>query len=180
MIRVAVITLSDGVAAGTRQDRSGGELVRKANEIGWSVEDRRIIPDDVQAISALLVALSSSGAVDVILTTGGTGLSPRDVTPEATKTIADREIEGFGELMRSEGAKHTLFAALSRSGAYTRKQVLILNFPGSPKGALESLDAVAELNPHAVDLLHGRTEHDDAKQNKASSNAKQSNAKPSA
>ena len=164
MIRVAVVTISDGVAAGTREDRSGVELVGKAGEIGWKVQDRRIVPDDVQAISTLLVALSSSGAVDVILTTGGTGLSLRDVTPEATKAIADREIQGFGERMRSEGAKHTLFAALSRSGAYTRREVLILNFPGSPKGALESLEAVAELIPHAVDLLHGRTEHDDAKQ----------------
>ncbi len=167
MIRVAVVTISDGVAAGTREDRSGAELARKAEELGWKVGDRRVVPDDVQAISTLLVALASSGVVDVILTTGGTGLSPRDVTPEATKAIADREVEGFGELMRSEGAKHTLFAALSRSGAYTRKEVLILNFPGSPKGALESLEAVAELIPHAVDLLHGRTEHDDAKQSRA-------------
>jgi molybdenum cofactor synthesis domain-containing protein len=163
MIRVVVITISDGVAAGTRADLSGAELVRKAGEVGWNVEDSRIVPDDVQAISALLVALSSSGAVDVILTTGGTGLSPRDVTPEATKAVADREVEGFGELMRSQGAKRTLYAALSRSGAYTCKDVLIVNFPGSPKGALESLEAVVELIPHAVDLLHGRTEHHNAK-----------------
>jgi molybdenum cofactor synthesis domain-containing protein len=101
--------------------------------------------------------------VDVILTTGGTGLGPRDVTPEATKAVADRDVPGFGELMRLEGAKHTPLAALSRSGAYTRGEVLILNFPGSPKGALESLEAVAGLIPHAVDLLHGRTEHLHAK-----------------
>jgi molybdopterin adenylyltransferase len=167
MIRVAVVTISDGVAAGTREDRSGVELLRKVGELDWVVEDRRVVPDDVHAISTLLTALASSGVVDVILTTGGTGLGPRDVTPEATKAIADREVAGFGELMRSEGAKHTPRAALSRSGAYTRKEVLILNFPGSPKGALESLEAVAGLIPHAVDLLHGRTEHDNAKQSKA-------------
>ena len=167
MIRVAVVTISDGVAAGTREDRSGAELLHQAGALGWKVEDRRVVSDDVPAISALLVALASSGAVDVILTTGGTGLGPRDVTPEATRAIADREVAGFGERMRSEGAKHTVRAALSRSGAYTRGEVLILNFPGSPKGALESLEAVAGLIPHAVDLLHGRTEHDNAKQSKA-------------
>ena len=163
MIRVAVVTISDGVAAGTREDQSGAELLHQAGVSGWKVEDRRVVPDDVHAISTLLVALASSGAIDVILTTGGTGLGPRDVTPEATKAIADRDIPGFGERMRSEGAKHTPRAALSRSGAYTRGEVLILNFPGSPKGALESLEAVAELIPHAVDLLHGRTEHHHAK-----------------
>jgi len=159
MIRAAIVTISDGVTAGSREDRSGAELVRRTSELGWKVEDRRVAPDDAHAISTLLTALASSGAIDVILTTGGTGLGPRDVTPEATKAIADREVPGFGELMRSEGAKYTALAALSRSGAYTRAQVLILNFPGSPKGALESLEAVAALIPHAVDLLHGRTEH---------------------
>jgi molybdenum cofactor synthesis domain-containing protein len=159
MIRVAVVTISDGVAAGTREDRSGAVIVDKVAELGWKVEDRGAVADEVPAISALLVALASSGAIDVILTTGGTGLGPRDVTPEATWAIADREVPGFGELMRSVGAKHTIRAALSRSGGYTRGAVLILNFPGSPKGALESLEAVAGLIPHAVDLLHGRTEH---------------------
>jgi len=103
--------------------------------------------------------LTETGDVDVILTTGGTGLAPRDVTPEATRLIADREAPGFGELMRAEGLKTTRFAALSRSGAYLRGSVLILNLPGSPRGAVESLIAVADLIPHAADLLHGRTEH---------------------
>jgi molybdenum cofactor synthesis domain-containing protein len=118
-----------------------------------------VVPDDAGAISPLLIALASSGAIDVILTTGGTGLGPRDVTPEATQAVSHRTVPGFGELMRSEGAKHTFRAALSRSGAYARGAVLIVNLPGSPKGALESLDAVAALIPHAVDLLHGHTEH---------------------
>jgi molybdenum cofactor synthesis domain-containing protein len=159
MIRVAVVTISDGVSSGTREDRSGAELARRSTELGWKVHDRHVVPDDAAAICALLIALASSRGVDVILTTGGTGLGPRDVTPEATKAIADRDVPGFGERMRSEGAKHTIRAALSRSGAYTRAEVLILNFPGSPKGALESLEAVAALIPHAVDLLHGHTEH---------------------
>jgi len=159
MIRVAVVTISDGVAAGTREDRSGAELVRRATELGWSVDDRRVVSDDGNAIAPLLIALASSGTIDVIVTTGGTGLGPRDVTPEATRGVADREVPGLGELMRAEGLKHTPMAVLSRSGAYTRGGVLILNLPGSPKGAVESLDAVAKLIPHAVDLLHGRTEH---------------------
>ncbi len=168
-IKVAVVTISDGVAAGTRDDRSGADLARQSAELGWKVEDRRVVADDVHGISTLLTALVASNAIDVILTTGGTGLGPRDVTPEAVRAIADRDVPGFGELMRSEGAKHTLRAALSRSGAYTRGAVLILTFPGSPKGALESLEAVARLIPHAVDLLHGRTEH----------HARPSNAQPS-
>ncbi len=159
MIRTAIVVISDGVTAGTREDTSGAELARRAAELGWSVAERRVVPDDSGAISPLLIALASSGAIDVVLTTGGTGLGPRDVTPEATHAIAHRAVPGFGELMRLEGAKHTPRAALSRSGAYTRGAVLIVNLPGSPKGALESLDAVAALIPHAVDLLHGRTEH---------------------
>ena len=159
MIRIAVVVISDGVTAGTREDQSGAELVRRAGELGWTVDDRRVVPDDAGAISPLLIALASSGAIDVILTTGGTGLGPRDVTPEATQAVAHRAVPGFGELMRLEGAKHTFRAALSRSGAYARGAVLMVNLPGSPKGALESLDAVAALIPHAVDLLHGRTEH---------------------
>ncbi len=97
--------------------------------------------------------------MDVILTTGGTGVALRDVTPEATAAVSDRKIEGFGELMRLKGMEKTKFAHLSRGGAFTRGAVLIVNLPGSPKGAVESLEAVAGLIPHVVDLLHGRTEH---------------------
>ena len=156
MIRVAVVTISDSVAAGTREDRSGAALVQKSSEFGWELAHTKVVSDDRERISAVLTALSQ---VDVILTTGGTGVALRDVTPEATAAVSDRKIDGFGELMRLKGMEKTKFAHLSRGGAFTRGEVLIVNLPGSPKGAVESLDAVAGLIPHVVDLLHGRTEH---------------------
>jgi molybdenum cofactor synthesis domain-containing protein len=159
VIRAAILTISDSVVAGTREDRSGPALEGKALELGWTVVKKLTLADVGEHISAALRDLADSGDVEIILTTGGTGLAPRDVTPEATKRIADREIPGFGELMRSEGLKTTQFAPLSRGGGATRGGTLILNLPGSPKGAVESLTAVAHLVPHAVDLLHGRTEH---------------------
>jgi molybdenum cofactor synthesis domain-containing protein len=159
VIRVAIVTVSDSAVAGTRPDRSGPALEAKVAELGWNVTHRRTLPDEAPQISDALRDLADSGHVDVILTTGGTGLGPRDVTPEATRRVAEREVPGFGELMRAEGLKATRFAPLSRSAAWTRGPVLILNLPGSPKGAVESLVAVAYLVPHAVELLHGDTEH---------------------
>ena len=159
MIRVAIFTISDSAVAETREDLSGPALVAKVEALGWSIVARQVHPDDAEKIASAMIQLIDSGEIDVLLTTGGTGLGPRDVTPEAVKGVADREIPGFGELMRSEGRKATHFASLSRGGGATRGSVLIVNFPGSPKGAVDSLVAVAGLIPHAVDLLHGRTEH---------------------
>ncbi len=156
MIRVAVVTISDSVAAGTREDRSGAALIAKTSEFGWELAHTKVVSDDRDGISAVLTAMVE---VDVILTTGGTGVALRDVTPEATAAVSDRKIDGFGELMRLKGMEKTKFAHLSRGGAFTRGEVLIVNLPGSPKGAVESLEAVAGLIPHVVDLLHGRTEH---------------------
>ena len=159
MIRVAILTISDSAMAGTRKDLSGPALAAKVEALGWSVVARQVHPDDREKIAAAMIQLIDSGEIDVLLSTGGTGLGPRDITPEATDTVADRDIPGFGELMRSEGRKTARFASLSRGGAAARGSVLIVNFPGSPKGAVDSLVAVADLIPHAVDLLHGRTEH---------------------
>ena len=120
---------------------------------------RHLVPDETAQISSLLSQLVHGATVDLIITTGGTGLALRDVTPEATRAVSNREIPGFGETMRTAGLRSTKFSPLSRSTAFTAATTLILNLPGSPRGAVESFDAVAGLIPHAVDLLHGRTEH---------------------
>jgi molybdenum cofactor synthesis domain-containing protein len=127
---------------------------------GWTIARMKVVADDVGQIAEEIAMWADSGGVDVILCTGGTGLAPRDVTPEAVRSVAAREVPGFGEVMRTEGHKTTKFAALSRSGAFTRGEALILALPGSPRGAVESLSAVLDLIPHAVDLLHGRTSHE--------------------
>ncbi len=161
MMHVAIVTISDSVIAGTREDRSGANLRARVEALGWTVETSEIVPDESDQIAQLLRRLADSGRVSTILTTGGTGVALRDVTPEATKAVIDREIPGLAELMRAEGRKSTPFAALSRGLAGLRGPCLILNLPGSPKGAVESLDAVAKLVPHIIDLVEGRTAHAD-------------------
>jgi molybdenum cofactor synthesis domain-containing protein len=161
MIKAAIVTVSDSAVAGTRQDRSGPALRDRARELGWMVSAMELTPDESGEIAAILGRLADSGEVAVILTTGGTGVAPRDITPEATRGVIEREIPGLGELMRAEGLKFTPTAVLSRGLAGVRGRTLIVNLPGSPKGALESFDAIAKLVPHIVDLLEGRTSHGD-------------------
>ena len=159
MIKIAIVTVSDSAVAGTRDDRSGPALRDRAVALGWTVSAMELVPDEPEQIAAILRRLADSGEVSVILTTGGTGVALRDVTPEATRSVIQREIPGLGELMRSEGLKFTPTAVLSRGLAGIRGRTLIVNLPGSPKGAVESLDAIAKLVPHIVDLLEGRTSH---------------------
>ncbi len=164
MITAAVLTISDSVSAGRRADRSGPAVRERLEQLGWNVAVMETIADEAGEIGVRLATLADGGQVAAIFTTGGTGVAPRDVTPEATRAVLDREIPGFGELMRSRGRKATPLAALSRALAGTRGRVLIVNLPGSPKGAVESLDAIVELVPHVLDLLRGQTEHAAARQ----------------
>lgn len=159
MIQVAILTVSDSAAAGTRQDLSGPALSVRCRELQWHPIASDIIADDEKAISERLRTWADNGAVSLILTTGGTGVSLRDTTPEATRAILDREIPGMAELMRSKGLEQTKFSVLSRAVVGTRKQTLIVNLPGSPKGAVYSLSLIEGLVPHVIDLLAGETEH---------------------
>ena len=159
MKTAAVFTISDSTHAGTRQDRSGPAVRERLEQAGWTVSLIEVIPDDAVRISERLRAVADASQVGVIFTTGGTGVAARDVTPEATRAVIDREIPGFGEAMRSEGRRSTPLAWLSRAIAGTRGGVLIVNLPGSPRGAVESLNAILDLVPHVLDLLRGHTEH---------------------
>jgi molybdopterin adenylyltransferase len=154
-MRVAVLTISDSVASGEREDLSGPAVVAVCRGLGWEVTSALRVSDDAAAIREQLRALADSGRLDLILTTGGTGIGPRDNTPESTQAVADRVIPGIAEEMRRKGSLNTPTAVLSRGVAAVRGKTVILNLPGSPKGASESLDAVAHLLPHAVQVLHG-------------------------
>ena len=154
-MNVAIITVSDTVASGERQDASGPAVAARCQELKFTIESTHTLPDDPAQIRSLLSKLADAQNIDVILTTGGTGIGPRDSTPEATQAIAERLVPGMGEEMRRKGLAHTPRAILSRGVAAIRGSTLILNLPGSPKGAVESLDAVAALLPHSVQIIHG-------------------------
>lgn len=154
-ITVAVLTLSDKGAQGKRKDRSGPLITTMVKRIGGKVISYDILPDELGTIKKKLISLCSS--VDLILTTGGTGLSPRDITPEATQEVITRPVPGIPEAMRSEGLKKTPFAMISRAVAGVRGETLIINLPGSPAAVQENLEVILPLLPHAIEKLKGST-----------------------
>jgi len=154
-MKAGVLTLSDRSSRGERDDLSGPALSRWLAERGVETVRREIIPDEMELIMDRLVYWSDSGEFDLILTTGGTGVSPRDVTPDATMRVSERIIPGFGERMRLKSLEKTPMATLSRAVAGVRGQTLIINLPGSPKGAIENLEAVWAAVSHAVAKIQG-------------------------
>ena len=160
MFTVGILTSSDKGARGQRYDKSGDVIRDKLSRLDCRVIKYKVVPDDVSAITDELKNWADSSSVDVILTTGGTGLGPRDVTPEATLSIVDRVVPGFGEAMRVKTLDITPFAMLSRATAGVRKKCLIVNLPGSPKAVQECLDIALPAIPHAVAIIKGEiTEH---------------------
>jgi molybdopterin adenylyltransferase len=156
-LTAAVLTVSDSSARGERPDLSGPAVAESLRKAGFSVVATEIISDDQGPIQQAIIQLA--GKARLIVTTGGTGIAKRDVTPEATRAICERLLEGVAEKMRFEGAKKTPFAALSRGVCGVKGESVILNVPGSPKGAVDSLNAVIDLLPHALQLLSGNTKH---------------------
>ncbi len=152
-IRFGILTLSDRSSRGEREDLSGPALVRLIQTRGWSIVKQSLLPDDESAIRQILIDWADNNEADVILTTGGTGFAPRDVTPEATRAVIEREAPGLAEAMRAASLQITPHSMLSRIVTGIRKKTLIINLPGSPKGAVENLQVLIPVLPHAVQLL---------------------------
>ena len=156
-IRTAIITLSDKGSKGEREDESGQAIRQMVGDINAVVSHYEILPDEKQRIIEVLQHLSDTGSIDLILTTGGTGVAPRDVTPEATLAVIDREIPGMAEAMRADSLKKTPHAMISRAVAGIRKQTLIVNLPGSPRAVRENLASILPAIPHAIEKIKGDT-----------------------
>jgi molybdopterin adenylyltransferase len=160
MITVGILTISDKGAQGQRHDRSGEVIRESLSQLGSQIIKYDIVPDELEVIAGMLAEWADKGGVDVILTTGGTGLSQRDVTPEATLSVIDKSAPGFAEAMRAKSLEKTPMAVLSRATAGVRGQCLIINLPGSPKAVRECLEVVLPAIPHAVEIIKGEvTEH---------------------
>jgi len=155
--QAAVLTVSDSRSRGEERDLSGPAVAEALKRHKFQVVAREVVPDERARIQEKLIELC--GPARLVVTTGGTGLSPRDVTPEATVALCERLVEGIAEQMRLQGVRKTRFAALSRAVCGVRGTSLILNLPGNPAGAVESLEAVIDLLPHALELIAGKTEH---------------------
>jgi len=155
MIRVAILTVSDSCAQGKREDVSGQTIKDMLAEDKFEICEKKVVADDRETIAGVLKCFSDKAGIDVVFTTGGTGLGPRDVTPEATASVCERIIPGFGEIMRAEGLKKTKNAILSRGIAGIYNKTLVINLPGSPRGVKESLEIILNVLPHAVDMMHG-------------------------
>lgn len=152
-LRFGIVTVSDRSARGEREDLSGPALAEQVRKSGGTIAMMTVVPDDLDRIRDLLIRWSDNGMLDVLLTTGGTGFSPRDVTPEATSAVIERPAPGLAEAMRIESLKVTPHAMLSRATAGIRGRTIIVNLPGSPRGAVENLMVILEVLPHAVELL---------------------------
>ena len=163
MLTFGIIIASDRSWRKEREDLTGPLLVRLCESKGWRVASQCVLPDDQRLLQEEMVRLADKVGCDVILTSGGTGLSERDVTPEATAHVIEKEISGISELMRREGMKRTRHAALSRAVAGVRNKTLIINLPGNPAGAEESFTVIADLLEHAAGLLKGEERHLDHK-----------------
>jgi len=159
-IRAGVVTVSDKGYAGEREDRSGPLMANLLQKMGIEVVDQTIVPDEPEQIQRVLIAMADEQDLDLVLTTGGTGLTPRDRTPEATRAVIDREVPGLAEVLRFEGYRRTPMAVISRGIAGLRGHTLIINLPGSPRAVREGLELLAPILPHAVQMARGiDTEH---------------------
>lgn len=160
MFTIGILTISDKGSQGERQDRSGQEIRDRLSAVGSTVAKYEIVPDEREVIAQTIAGWADEGKVDVIFTTGGTGLGERDVTPEATRLVIDKDVPGFGEAMRIKSLEKTPMAMLSRATAGIRGKCLIINMPGSPKAVSECLDVILPAVPHAVEIIKGEvTEH---------------------
>lgn len=180
LYRAAIVTVSDSVAQSTREDLSGPAVRRVLEGAGWTIKSTEVLPDDFSLIRERLGALASDVEVDAVFTTGGTGVSPRDRTPEATTSVMERSLPGVAEMMRREGMKKTPLAALSRAVVGVKGKTLLINLPGSPEGAEDSLRAILGILPHAVDVVRGELVHAPAAAAAAPESGSESEAEPAA